>query len=91
MGLPSLDGRIHPVVDVEDELLRAVLAVALPVRAVDDRERVQDVIDVVAVGVRRPTWMPWWMPCSSRVKWAGSKHTKALCPAPKVTVASRSS
>lgn len=51
VGLPGLDGRSHPVVDVEDELLRAVLAVALPVRAVDDRERVEDVIDVVAAGV----------------------------------------
>ena len=59
-----VDGRSRPVVDVEGEEAASVRysPSAPPVRAVDDRERVQDVIDVVAMAAVHPEWMPWWMP-----------------------------
>ena len=41
-------GGDHRVVALEDQALGAVLAEALPILAADDRERVHDVVDVVA-------------------------------------------
>ena len=48
VGLTSLDGLLHGVVDLQDDALGAVLAVGSLVLALDDGEGVHDVVHVVA-------------------------------------------
>ena len=43
-----LHGLLHRIVDIEDDALRAICAMRLPVLALDDGEGLQNVVHVVA-------------------------------------------
>ncbi len=76
VGLAGGDGCGHGVVAFEDDALGAVLAVGGLVLAPHDRERVEDVVDVVALdaveveerGVKFRTQQeaPLWLPAERR-------------------------